>query len=223
MFFNMRWFQKNEAYILLKELNIVDDVSIENFVDKLFEEKKNGVNVYNVIDLDAERKVSTPFQKINLIWFFFVFWCFFAPYQYIKNGLKGFDQRKMSGKIVEKIIGEYYIKGKRKDYKSGWCYYMSKQELINRFKDCNIYTTKDLRSTYKFENLEELGIIIENENKIYRSERTKLNRFNEFWVFPLAFSLLPIFGTINWFKNNEFAYKQNGKILKLINKFVKPQ
>lgn len=221
MFFEQRWYAKKSIYDIKKITEEHKITTVNELADFLFDKNKNGEMDYKLYNINTNNKPLTAFQKINTIWFFFLYWIVFAPYQYVKNGRIGFSQDKDSGKLVEKIIGQHFSSGKRSDYKAGWSKEISKKEFLGLMEKIGINTMSDffnVYSSYNDYNFENDGFIIEKVSDIYYDKRMPIKRFNELWLSFILILLLPFVGTYRWFTKNDFGYDQNGKIIEFYKK-----
>lgn len=217
MFFEQRWFSKESISDIGKVIEENKLKTINDLAEFLFLVNENGERLYTIYDIHHDNKQTTKWQKFNLIWFFFIYWIVFAPYQYVKNGRVGFSQKNKAGKFVAKIIGQQYAHGKRSDFKAGWSIEISKEKFLEILHDRGIVSIGDFLNTYSYYSeysFENDGYIIEKENKIYRDKREPIKRFNELWLTAALFLLLPFIGTYRWFIKNEFGFDQDGKIIK---------
>lgn len=217
MFFEQRWYAKESIYDIKKTIEDKNLKTIEELVDFLFLLDSDGKKEYDIYDINNDNETTTTWQKLNLIWFFFVYWIVFAPYQYVKNGRVGFSQKEKLGQFIAKIIGQQYSSGKRSDFKAGWSIEMSKEQFLNLMKNRGILSISNFLnrySSYAEYNFENDGFIIEKNSKIYNDKRPPIKRFNELWLTAALFLLLPFVGTYRWFTKNDFGFDQEGKIIK---------
>lgn len=220
MFFINRWFSVASKKEILDGLKESKGDTINELADFLYrkEKLKRVYRIYDPRDLNVKKK--TVLQKINTLWFFFIFWIIFAPIQYVKNGVHGFDQTKMSGKFVGKLIGRHYVRGKVSDYKSGWRNEIKRNQFISKMSNLGIKSKQDFIShydSYYERNFMDDGFLIENVSKIYKDKRPAMKRFNELWLTPIMFLLLLFIGTYRWFKYDSFSFNEKGKIIKFFN------
>ena len=221
MFFEKRWYAQASYYDFKKIIENKNISTVSELADLIFDENNNGERVYRVYNIDKDNLPTTAIQKLNTLWFFFIYWIIFAPYQYVKNGRVGFIKQSDSGKCVEKLIGQQYASGKRSDFKAGFVNEMTKYEFLSFMKKENISSISDFSyrymngSDYSFEND---GFIVEKVHEIYKDQREPVKRFNEIWLTPVFLLILPFVGTYRWFTKNEFGFDQKGKLIEFFRK-----
>lgn len=217
MFFIRRWYKKGNLGGIIKknDLRSIDDV-----VEFLFKRDENGKPLLDIIKSRVTKKQSA-IQRLNMIWFFFVFWIFIAPVSYVMTGYTGVDQRSWLGKLMLKIIGPYYIKGKVYNYKSGYTQYMTKKEFVEMIDKLNFQSFEQFKDRYTESSYNQnTDFIIEDPKSIYVSKRTKMNRFNEFWLYPIFFIGLLFVGPYRWIRYNDFDYDRKNKFVKMFLGYV---
>lgn len=216
MFFYQRFYNKVYINGLIKKNNLK---SVNEVIDYLFQTNENGKRRFDLINPNVRGK-QTVLQKINMLWFFVVFFLFFKPVIFILNGRNGIDQKTKTGKLIEKMIGQVRSYNKVFNYKPGWCYYMTRENFTDLLKKNNIKTLYDFESNYCQYGDEQTDFIIEDLT-INNEERTILQRFNILWLYPLMLTGLLFVGIYRWFKYDDFGYNQKGIIIGFFKKMTK--
>lgn len=218
MFYSSRWYKKIYVEKIIKNHNLK---SIEEICDFLFKKDESGKYLLDVISTNKESKQSV-IQKLNSIWFFFVYWIIIAPICFIMTGRVGVDQRSLLGKIMVKLIGKVANQNKRYDYKSGYAHYLTKEEFKKKLEEDGVSDLYSFQKRYYDEQYNEnTSFIIEEPNDIYRTEGTKGSRFNQLWSVTLLFVLFPFVGAYRWLKYDDFGFDQKGKMIKWFKKINK--
>lgn len=193
MFFVQKWQRFVSFYDLKKWIEDKKFETAKEVVDHIFDGKDELSSTYNILDNNYIHAPTTLVQRLNRIWFFFVFFIIIAPIRYVMTGRKGFDERTKAGKWVTKLIGEERVH-KAWGYKGGWQKPLSKEEFLAILKSNNVETANDFvkfifgdRYDYDDERFSPYVIIDTSEKYLYT---TSIQRFNQFWVYPL---LLPVF------------------------------
>lgn len=216
MFFYRRFYHKVYLSSLIKTNNLK---SINDITDFIFQKDELGKRKFDVINPKIKGK-QTALQKLNMLWFIIIFYLFFRPVIFVFNGNNGVDQRTKIGKLIEKLVGQVKSYDKVFSYKSGWCYYMTKEDFSEIMAGEGIKTLYDFESNYCQYGSEQTDFIVEDLSINYE-KRTKMQRFNVLWLFPLMLTGLLFVGTYRWFKYNEFGYDQKGSIIKYFKKMTK--
>lgn len=193
MFFVQKWQRFVSFYDLKKWIEDKKFETAKEVVDHIFDGKDELSSTYNILDNNHVYKPTTSVQRLNRVWFFFVFWIFIAPIRYVMTGRKGFDERTKFGKWVTELIGEERVI-KAWKYKGGWQKTLSKEDFLVILKSNDVETADDFvkfifgeRYDYDDERFSPYVIIDTSEKYLYT---TSIQRFNQFWVYPL---LLPVF------------------------------
>lgn len=218
MFFKQKWQHFITKYDFDRLVENKKLTTVEEVVDFLYDTKNTLTSSYNIFDHYYKNKSATLNQRLNIIWFSIIFFFFIAPVNYVITGYKGIDERTKFGKWVTKLIGEYKVP-KAWGYKGGWQRILSRDEfliILNENKVDSIHDFKD----FIFNDDEDRFcsyLIIENKDVLYK---TKIQRLNSFWVYPLLIPVSFIFASYNYIRHGEFVFDRDEKILPVLKKLL---